>query len=363
MLCTVALDANNHLFPIAFRLVDNENHTSWTFFIRKLKEAIRNVDNLAFILDKHASITHALEVVFPDAYHGACCHHVCMNVVAKFKTDHYHDMIWCATYAFRKTEFHKFFEKIKDMDPPIAKYLQEIGLDRWNFAYFPRNRYNIMTSNYAESYTDQTKEAKTFLVTTFLEFICFTLYTWFTNRREKAAKETSVLAPLIEADLKEIGVKANFVDVQVLGHHDLLVVDGNGDGEVNLVTNSCSCGMFQTIGIPCVHAFAAARKRSINIYSLCSPYYTIESWMETYKETIYPCGNEDEWILHEQIKEIVVGVRVEKNHVGRPKKKKLGRLKTKRFPSNGEHVVQPRTSAINLLIRGHYRLQEEDGDI
>ena len=54
----------------------------------------------------------------------------------------------------------------------------------------------------------------------------------------------------MEKDLKQIGDKAIFLDVQVLGHHEFLVVDGNGDGEVNLATKSCSCCMFQTIGIP-----------------------------------------------------------------------------------------------------------------
>ncbi|XP_062103631.1 uncharacterized protein LOC133814721 [Humulus lupulus] len=70
MLCVVALDANNHLFRIVFGLVGSEDHNSWTYFMRKLQEAIGDVENLAFVSDRHASITHALEVVFSDAYHG-----------------------------------------------------------------------------------------------------------------------------------------------------------------------------------------------------------------------------------------------------------------------------------------------------
>ncbi|XP_062114272.1 uncharacterized protein LOC133825330 [Humulus lupulus] len=143
-----------------------------------------------------------------------------------------------------------------------------------------------------------------------------------------------------------MGLKANFLNVQVLGHHEFLVVDGDGDGKVNLATKSYSRCMFQTIEISCVHAFTATRKRSVSIYSLCSPYYRIESWRETYKETIYLVGNEDEWVILNHIRDLVVDVPVEKNPVGRPKKKKLGRPKNNRYPFCGEKVIKPHKCSI-----------------
>ncbi|XP_062085199.1 uncharacterized protein LOC133791286 [Humulus lupulus] len=175
MLCAVALDANNHLYPVAFGIVDSENHDSLKYFMSKLKEAIGEVKDLAFVSDRHASITHTLETIFPDAYHGACYHHISMNVVAKFKTDHCHVLMYNAAYAFRKSEFHANFKKIKSKDSVIAQYLEGMGFDKWSHAYFPGNRYNIMTSNYAESFNNKTRDARSFLITTFVEFIRFTL--------------------------------------------------------------------------------------------------------------------------------------------------------------------------------------------
>ena len=51
----------------------------------KLKEAIGEVEDLAFVSDRHASITHALETIFPDAYHGACYHHISVGFYALIK--------------------------------------------------------------------------------------------------------------------------------------------------------------------------------------------------------------------------------------------------------------------------------------
>ncbi|XP_062118707.1 uncharacterized protein LOC133832372 [Humulus lupulus] len=140
----------------------------------------------------------------------------------------------------------------------------------------------------------------------------------------------------MEKDLAGIAAKAKFLKVYALGQLEFHVIDPNGDGEVNFMTKLCSYGMFQIIGIPCVHAVAAAIDRGVNIYILCSPFYTIEMWRESYKQKIYSTSNEDEWIVPVDIKNMQVGVPVEKQPVGRPKKKKLGRSKKKHYPSNGK---------------------------
>ncbi|XP_062085420.1 uncharacterized protein LOC133791513 [Humulus lupulus] len=338
---SVALDANNHLYPVAFGIVDSENHDSWKYFMSKLKEAIGEVEDLAFVSDRHASITHALETIFPDAYHGACYHHISMNVVAKFKTDHCHVLMYNAAYAFRKFEFHANFEKIKSKDPAIAQYLEGMGFDKWSRAYFPRNGYNIMTSNYAESFNNKTRDARSFPITTFVEFIRFTLQSWFCNRRETSEKTTTTLAPTYEKNLVDMAEKARFLIPYAIGRHEFHVLDGELNGEVDLLNKTCTCGVFQIIGIPCAHALSGSLKRGVNFYSLCSDYYKIEKWRSSYIESIYPTSNEEEWIVPHDIMTITVRTPAQKNPVGRPKKKQ-GRPKTKRHPSNGDKLVVPR---------------------
>ncbi|XP_062114620.1 uncharacterized protein LOC133825730 [Humulus lupulus] len=304
MLYAVTLDANNHLYPVAFGIVDSENHDSWKYFMSKLKEAIGEVEDLAFVSDRHASITHALETIFPAAYHCACYHHISMNVVAKFKTGHCHVLMYNAAYAFRKSEFHANFEKIKSKDPAIAQYLEGMDFDKWSRAYFPGNRYNKMTSNYAESFNNKTWDARSFPITTFVEFIRFTLQSWFWR-------------------------------------HEFHVLDGELNGEVDLLNKTCTCGVFQIIGIPCAHALSGSLKRGVNFYSLCSNYYKIETWRSSYTESIYPTGNEEEWIVPHDIKTIKVRTPAQKNSIGRSKKKQ-GRLKMKRHPSNGRATCKVR---------------------
>ena len=137
-----------------------------------------------------------------------------------------------------------------------------------------------------------------------------------------------------------------------IGQHEFQVIDVEGDNNVDLLNKTCSCDLFQNLGIPCKHAIAAALKRNVSIYTMCSPFYTSGYWRECYKENIYPVGNEVEWTVSEDLKNFCVGVPVEKKPIGRPRKQKVGRRKRKHLPSRGEIIVQSRKCS-KYGCRGH----------
>ncbi|XP_060964912.1 uncharacterized protein LOC115710729 [Cannabis sativa] len=280
LLVAVVYDANNQLFP---------------YFLRKLKEAIGEVENLMFISNRHQSIEHAVDVVFPEACHCACFKHITMNVVHKFKTDVCNQQIWLAAYAWNKTKFDRHFEVLKQMDTAIATYVEQIGFEKWACPYCPGDRYNIMTSNAAESFNKVTEEFRKYPVTILVDFIRFTLQNWFASRLEKASKCATPLATTFENDLK----------------------DQHKDGMFRSVLRN-GAQLFNVGTSP------QAVSQNVSVYALCSPYYTKETWKKIYDATINIVGEEDEWVLPEHIKNIRIGVPVEKKPVGRPRKSNAG---------------------------------------
>ena len=128
MITVIALDANNQLHPMALAMVYSENNNSLMYFIVKLKEAIRKVENLVFISNQHKSIAHALSIVFPEAHHGVCTYHVKMNINHKFQTNHCDKAYELVAQLYQIFYFNHHFDKIKIKDPAIAKYLEEIGV-------------------------------------------------------------------------------------------------------------------------------------------------------------------------------------------------------------------------------------------
>ncbi|XP_060965349.1 uncharacterized protein LOC133034307 [Cannabis sativa] len=125
----------------------------------------------SFLKIRHQSIVRAFEIVFPDAHHGACYHHIIMNVNHKFKTDAFTNHIYTCAYTYSKSEFHREFENIRAMNVTVAQYLAKIGFEKWVRSYFPRVRYNVMTSNWAESFNNTTKDARGFLITAAVAFL------------------------------------------------------------------------------------------------------------------------------------------------------------------------------------------------
>nr|AAP45187.2 Transposase-related protein, putative [Solanum bulbocastanum] len=97
LLRAVSQDMDNHVYPIAFCVVDKENDASWSFFFKKLKETVIDEPNLCFISDRHKSIA-------------------------------------------------------KEQMPDEAIVLEhDIGFEKWSRAHFSGNRYDVMTTNFAKS--------------------------------------------------------------------------------------------------------------------------------------------------------------------------------------------------------------------
>uniref|UniRef100_A0A803QBY7 SWIM-type domain-containing protein n=1 Tax=Cannabis sativa TaxID=3483 RepID=A0A803QBY7_CANSA len=101
--------------------------------------------------------------------------------------------------------------------------------------------------------------------------------------------------------------------------------NGERGGDVNLVERTCIYVMFTLLKLPCTHACFATLKMNTSVYILCSPYYSKDKWRKTYDDTINLVGDKDDSVLPKHIKNMKVGVPVEKKPIGHPRKRKAGR--------------------------------------
>ena len=79
-------------------------------------------------------------------------------------------------------------QSIDSMNPQAGAYLRDVDFHRWSRAYFPGHRYNIMTTNIAESFNALVRHARGLPITMLLEFIRGTMQRWFYERRTHASK-------------------------------------------------------------------------------------------------------------------------------------------------------------------------------
>ncbi|XP_062103698.1 uncharacterized protein LOC133814801 [Humulus lupulus] len=348
LLCAMGQDANKQIYPIAFSVVDSENNDTWLYFLLRLKEAIGEVENLVFVSDRHTSIASALTKNFPEAHHGACIHHVSINIRVKFKTDHCHEEFFLAAKAYRKREFLCHFEKIKFKDLAIAQYLEnQAGFEKWARSFFPGHRYNLMTTGIAESWNNVIGEALGWPITCLMEFMRHTLQKWFFECRTATSVDTGPLATEVEADLRKLADKSTTSFPFLSSQCEITILDGDLDGDVDLRRKKCSGRRFDLTGLPCEHALAGARDRGICPYSLCSRFFIVEAWLSSYGGYVYTLGNEESWVIPNDIGSMMIAPPLVKQKAGRPKKKR-------RLSKGEKNSKQCRCSRCGVL--GHNRV-------
>ncbi|XP_020426604.1 uncharacterized protein LOC109950869 [Prunus persica] len=334
-----AFDGNRNIYPLAFGIGDLETDASWHWFFTKLHEAIGECLNLVIISDRNVSIENVWNKIFPTAEHGICFYHMKGNMkrTCKLKKrDHILMHFEQAAKSYSIAEFDCHFRNIKRKEH-VAQYLEEAGLHKWSRAHMDGRRYNVMTTNIAESINSVLRFARMLPVVHLIGEIINLLVKWFTERRELALNCTTTLCPNFgEKKLRNRLEDAARMNVVKLNNAQFNVLDGDKDGLVNLTNNSCSCRKFQLEQLPCKHVVAVCRFLKVNVYSKASRYYTRKTWMDAYSDTIYPVQPHGMWDIPEDVRSRVV--------LPPMARVMLGRRKKIRIPSQGEGTIRRKCS-------------------
>ncbi|CAE5987980.1 unnamed protein product [Arabidopsis arenosa] len=214
------------------------------------------------------------------------------NVATKFKKRMLAGLISKAARAYRKTTFYEFFEEIERASPGCAEYLMVIGLEHWTRSHCYGQRYNIMTSNVAESLNAVLKEARELPIVTTLEYIRGTLMTWFEKRREKATQHEKPLTPKVEEIVQRDYERSTCYDVAKINNEQYEIKTTTGlSYVVDIQKRTCTCEEFNLLQIPCSHAIAAAIRCDMSVPMLAAPQYGSFFWSLAYNGSIHPVPN------------------------------------------------------------------------
>ncbi|KAM3266008.1 hypothetical protein P3L10_003002 [Capsicum annuum] len=152
LLSAVAQDTENHIFPITFCVVDKENDASWTFFFQKLKSIVEDELDLRVFSDRHINIANAFSRVYSRSHYELCMRHLAENLRINQHCGEHLYPFYAAAKTYTVDEFSEHFAELKNNIPKATHILENVlGFEKWRRAHFPGNRYNVMTTNIAES--------------------------------------------------------------------------------------------------------------------------------------------------------------------------------------------------------------------
>ena len=183
----VCADGNSNIFPLAFSFSPEKYNNTWEWFMRRLRGAFGNHNDLVIVLDRHKGIRHAVKVVYPGVPHAFCYYHMKGNIKQFCRSTGVIDVFRRAMYAYRVEDCERYLDELRRMQGKVYSWLTTgIRRERWARSYCPKSRWNHMTSNFIESFNQAIKKDRKILITAAHEFYLALVQRWFNKHRQNA---------------------------------------------------------------------------------------------------------------------------------------------------------------------------------
>ena len=118
LLIAMGCDKNNQLFPLTFSITEDENISSWGWFLVCIRNRITQRMRICVISNRHPGIM----VVMSDphlgwaasfAYHKICMRHLASNFMTRFKDKLFKNLVCRAALATTQHKFNKHMVTIR----------------------------------------------------------------------------------------------------------------------------------------------------------------------------------------------------------------------------------------------------------
>ncbi|XP_015073237.1 uncharacterized protein LOC107017584 [Solanum pennellii] len=195
-----------------------------------------------------------------------------------------------------------------------------------------------MTSNIAESINAALGYARELPIFNFLEEVRLMFGRWNHDNKHETACTFTPLIGKAQNLLIEYEALSTRMGVVPSTEYIYNVTDYGRSFVVCLKNKTCSCGKFQYEEIPCEHAWAVLKRKSLVADGYYSDLYKPKTVMKIYEIPIYPLPSFSEWVIPEAIMYDEVRPPKFKRPPERPKNKPRSKTKHELLGLKGKHT-------------------------
>ncbi|XP_057719633.1 uncharacterized protein LOC130934061 [Arachis stenosperma] len=322
LLATVAQDANNQFYIVAYEVVRAETKEAWKWFLTNLQGDIRGDANHGwnFISDQQKGLIPMLKEVMPHAKLRNCVMHMWKNFINRYKDLYIRQVVWECARCTIVAEFKECMEKLKTVNKGAWEHLSKFELEAWVKAYFSHGpKVDNLINNMCEVFNAKIVNYRYKPILTMCEEIRCYLMRWMVNHKRVLENHSGRLAPVQEKRMEKLLNLSTKWTAEWVGDNERKRFEISQKGtkvDVDLIRHSCSCNRWQLTGMPCLHAFAAIRKRHDTPHDYVHPWLCMESIRRTYAHCIKPIPSPEFWVGIEFSK---LDPPIIKRPIGRPK--------------------------------------------
>ncbi|XP_042519195.1 uncharacterized protein LOC122092973 [Macadamia integrifolia] len=179
---------------------------------------------------------------------------------------------------------------IKEIKENAYLYLNENPSRMWSrHAFDVGARSDHITNNMTESFNHWIGDLRSKPILTLVDHLRVKIMGWLHRRYEKATMWEGKVTPKVMVKLNKVQQEARYCRCQLGGEGQFEVLDRFGNRfVVNLNHYRCDCRVWESIGIPCLHAATSISYIRGELVNYCDPFFNIEKYLDTYKEMIHP---------------------------------------------------------------------------
>ncbi|GKV00257.1 hypothetical protein SLEP1_g12979 [Rubroshorea leprosula] len=284
LLCAVAIDPNDCMYPLAFAVVESEWKDSWSWFLDQLMD------------DFDIRLVPALEEKFPNSEHRFCVRHLYNNFKTNHKGTTLKEILWKAARSTYEQEFKQAMFEMRCRSPEAADWLAERHPKHWSRAYFQTwTNVDMLVNNLSESFNSFILDARDKPILTLIETIRTKLMKRIAKRIDEAKKWPGPFCPKIMKKIEKLKEHSAKCFPEPAGASKFQVECHRNQYIVELRRRTCTCRKWDLSGIPCMHAVAAILYNNENVYDHVHPCYKVETFINIYSNFITPIRGAPQW--------------------------------------------------------------------
>ncbi|XP_061346136.1 uncharacterized protein LOC133291821 [Gastrolobium bilobum] len=313
LLSAVGEDANKQFYVIAYAVVDSETKDNWKWFLTLLQEDLgdHGVFGWNFISDQQKivlvfmtvfnaeickccskpciylytfwflstmGLVPALKEIMPGSHHRFCVQHVWKNFIKQWKDKETRVIVWECARCTTVPQFEKVMLKLKTLNEPAWKYLDNIHLSCWVKAYYSHwPKCDNITNNMPEVWNAKIVNYRSKPIMTLCEELrCYIMRRMAAHKRILQTFRGKI-APAQQKRLDQL----------------------------------------KLTGLPCEHAIAAIAHKNEPVENNVHQWLTVDVLHATYEHTLNLVNSQQYWPACDALKPLPPRLKMP---IGRPKK-------------------------------------------
>ncbi|CAH9126317.1 unnamed protein product [Cuscuta epithymum] len=260
LLCAVARDGNENMFPLAIAYVDSEDKASWTWFLQVLFQDFGRPEetNWVFMSDKQKGLVEAFKAVSLANEHRYCVKHMYENYKKIFRGAEYKKKLWFAASTGSLRSWERQMEGIKKFDEAAYNWIMQYDPSTWSRSHFSiQAQSDALQNNICESFNAYILRARDMPILSMFEWIRRRLMARFHVKYTAMSKYKGNICPNKQDLLEKFKFESRNCFSTPVGDNLFEVDFYDTSHVVNLRDKTCTCRRWDLNGIPCKHGVSA----------------------------------------------------------------------------------------------------------